>query len=127
MSVFENFWIKVITLLIISFMTIFNLAGTGEVKTETAQINGSLSCTDSLGRSVISADGESEKLVGVFYFLWQNQHGSNRIIDISETKVFIIDCSKKSMPKWVDMNSLSSYSLCPEELGVLAAFFTQLR
>lgn len=43
-----------------------------------------------------------------------------RIIDIAETKVFIIDCSRKSMPKWVDKSSLSSYSLCPEELGVLS-------
>ncbi|MBQ7102045.1 MAG: hypothetical protein IJN81_10435, partial [Clostridia bacterium] len=37
-------------------------------------------CTDELGRSVITA-GESEKLVGVFYFLWHSQHGSTRIID----------------------------------------------
>lgn len=43
-----------------------------------------------------------------------------RIIDIAETKVFIIDCSRKSMPKWVDKSSLYSYSLCPEELGVLS-------
>ncbi|MBE6782607.1 MAG: hypothetical protein E7536_01185 [Ruminococcaceae bacterium] len=84
MSKFEAFWIKIITSLLVSFMTIFNLAGTGEVKTETAQINGSFSCTDALGRGVTSADGESEKLVGVFYFLWHSQHGSNRIIDISE-------------------------------------------
>ncbi len=45
-----------------------------------ADINGSLACTDALGRSIVSA-GESEKLVGVFYFLWQGQHGSTRIID----------------------------------------------
>lgn len=42
-----------------------------------------------------------------------------RIIDISDTKAFIIDCSKKSMPKWVDLTSLSSYSLCAEELEKL--------
>ncbi len=42
-----------------------------------------------------------------------------RIIDISDTKVFVIDCNKNSMPKWIDLNLLSSYSLCPEELGVL--------
>lgn len=45
--------------------------------------NGSLACTDALGRSVVSA-GESEKIVGVFYFLWQGQHGSTRIIDNSK-------------------------------------------
>ncbi len=48
-----------------------------------ADINGSLACTDALGRSIVSA-GESEKLVGVFYFLWQGQHGSTRIIDNSK-------------------------------------------
>ena len=48
-----------------------------------ADVNGSLACTDALGRSVVSA-GESEKLVGVFYFLWQGQHGSTRIIDNSK-------------------------------------------
>ena len=42
-----------------------------------------------------------------------------RIIDMSDTKAFVIDCSKKAMPKWVDLTSLSSYSLCPEELQTL--------
>lgn len=42
-----------------------------------------------------------------------------RIIDITDTKAFIIDCNKKSMPKWVDLTSLSSYSLCAEELQTL--------
>jgi len=43
-----------------------------------------------------------------------------RIIDLTDTKAFVIDCGKKAMPKWVDKSSLSSYSLCPEELGVLS-------
>ena len=42
-----------------------------------------------------------------------------RIIDMSDTKAFVIDCSKKSMPKWVDLKLLSSYSLCAEELQTL--------
>ena len=42
-----------------------------------------------------------------------------RIIDITNTKAFVIDCSKKTMPKWVDLTSLSSYSLCAEELQTL--------
>ena len=42
-----------------------------------------------------------------------------RVIDITDTKAFVIDCSKKSMPKWVDLTSLSSYSLCAEELQTL--------
>ncbi|MBR3588354.1 MAG: hypothetical protein IKL16_02205, partial [Clostridia bacterium] len=84
MSKFEIFWVKVITSIIICFMTIFNLAGTGEKEEITANVNGSLSCTDSLGRSVASSYGDSEKLVGVFYFLWHGQHGSTRIIDNTE-------------------------------------------
>lgn len=42
-----------------------------------------------------------------------------RVIDTTDTKAFVIDCRKKSMPKWIDKSSLSSYSLCPEELDVL--------
>ena len=42
-----------------------------------------------------------------------------RIIDLTDTKAFVIDCSKKSMPKWIDLTSLSSYSLCAEELQTL--------
>lgn len=42
-----------------------------------------------------------------------------RIIDLTDTKAFVIDCSKKTMPKWVDKSSLSSYSLCSEELEML--------
>ena len=42
-----------------------------------------------------------------------------RVIDITDTKAFVIDCSKKSMPKWVDLCLLSSYSLCAEELQTL--------
>ena len=42
-----------------------------------------------------------------------------RIIDITNTKAFVIDCSKKTMPKWVDLTSLSSYSLFAEELQTL--------
>ena len=50
----------------------------------------------------------------------KNANSIYRIIDLTDTKAFVIDCSKKAMPKWVDKSSLSSYSLCPEELGVLS-------
>ncbi len=84
MSNFENFLIRRITAVILFFVTVINcISGIGTVTEKTAEINGSLICTDTLGRSVISA-GESEKLVGVFYFLWHGQHGSNRIIDNSK-------------------------------------------
>ncbi len=84
MSKFEIFWVKAITSLVLCFMTIFNLAGTGDFTEKKAEVNGSFSCTDALGRSVTSAYGESEKLVGVFYFLWNGQHGRDRIIDNSK-------------------------------------------
>jgi len=81
MSGFEMFIIRQITAVILFFMTLINIiTGVGTITEKPANINGSLACTDALGRSVVSA-GESEKLVGVFYFLWQGQHGSTRIID----------------------------------------------
>ncbi len=77
----ELFFVKKITAVILFFMTLINsVTGVGTIMEKPADVNGSLSCTDTLGRSIVSA-GESEKLVGVFYFLWQGQHGSTRIID----------------------------------------------
>lgn len=48
------------------------------------------------------------------------QNTTYRIIDISDKKAFVVDCNKKSVPKWIDLEMLSSSSLCPEELGVLS-------
>ncbi len=80
----ENFFIRAITAIWLAFMTLINcMTGVGNIETTPAQVNGSLVCTDSLGRNIVTA-GESEKLVGVFYFLWHGQHGSNRIIDNSK-------------------------------------------
>ncbi len=84
MSGFEMFLVRKVTAFILFFMTLINsVTGVGTIIEKPENINGSLVCTDALGRSVVSA-GESEKLVGVFYFLWQGQHGSNRIIDNSK-------------------------------------------
>ena len=84
MSGFEMFLVRSITAVMLFFMTLINsITGVGTIMEKPADINGSLVCTDALGRSVVSA-GESEKLVGVFYFLWQGQHGSTRIIDNSK-------------------------------------------
>ena len=44
---------------------------------------GSLAATDALGRQVVSA-GESEKKVGIFYFLWLGEHGGQGPYNISE-------------------------------------------
>lgn len=84
MSGFEMFLVRSITAVILFFMTLINsIMGVGTITEKPADVNGSLACTDALGRSVVSA-GESKKLVGVFYFLWQGQHGSTRIIDNSK-------------------------------------------
>ena len=48
------------------------------------------------------------------------QNTTYRILDISDKKVFVVDCNKKSVPKWLDLKILSSSSLCPEELGILS-------
>lgn len=80
----SNFFVKIITSIVLAFMTVLNLfTGAGKPEVNTVDINGSLVCTDALGRSVVTA-GESKKLVGVFYFLWHGQHGSTRIIDNSK-------------------------------------------
>ena len=42
-----------------------------------------------------------------------------RIIDIADTKAFVVDCKKKSMPKWLDMSSLQGYTFCSLDTGEL--------
>ncbi len=84
MSSFEVFFIHKITAIMLFFINLINsITGFGAITEKPTEINGSLVCTDALGRSVITAS-ESDKLVGVFYFLWHGQHGSNRIIDNSK-------------------------------------------
>ncbi len=81
MSGFEKFFVQKITAIILFFLSLISIiTGSGTVTEKSADVNGSLVCTDALGRSVVSA-GKSDKLVGVFYFVWQGQHGSTRIID----------------------------------------------
>lgn len=37
-----------------------------------------------------------------------------RVLDVSDTRAFIVNCNKQSMPKWVDIDSLSCFSVCSE-------------
>ena len=37
-----------------------------------------------------------------------------RILEEKEDKVFVIDCIKKTMPKWYDISFLSDYKRCPD-------------
>lgn len=39
-----------------------------------------------------------------------------RVLDIREEKALIIDCTQKSMPKWVDKSTLSDVICTEEEL-----------
>lgn len=53
------------------------------VRNSTVKENGSLAAVDALGRQVVSA-GESEKLVGMFYFIFNGNGGDNGPYDITE-------------------------------------------
>ena len=37
-----------------------------------------------------------------------------RILDIKDDKIFVIDCIKKTMPKWYDISFISGYEKCSE-------------
>lgn len=87
MSNFALFLLQKLTAAVLAFIAVFNcITGANKTVETTAAVNGSLVCTDALGRSVVSA-GESDKLVGVFYFLWQGQHGRNYLHDNSKIVV----------------------------------------
>ena len=38
-----------------------------------------------------------------------------RILDLQDNKVYIIDCIKRTMPKWIEIKYLSEYTDCTEE------------
>jgi len=59
----------------------WGLNGKGEIA---LNMNRSLGCVDSLGRDVLSSTGSSEKQVGIFYFLWQGEHGTDGPYDNSK-------------------------------------------
>ena len=48
----------------------------------------------------------------------KSQDATYRIIDITGDKAFVIDCNKKSVPKWVDISQLSP-SPCTDKLDEL--------
>ncbi len=43
-----------------------------------------------------------------------------RVLDIQGAKALIIDCVKKSVPKWVDIDSLSCYAPCSDDVFPLS-------
>ncbi|MBR5427499.1 MAG: hypothetical protein IK118_04065 [Clostridia bacterium] len=52
-------------------------------KNVTVADTGSLAATDALGRQAVSA-GESEKKVGIFYFLWNGEHSQSGPYDVTK-------------------------------------------
>lgn len=60
---------------------LFGWGGQGEVRMHK---NGSLACADALGREVVSSCGQTSRQVGVFYFLWQGEHGTGGPYDNSK-------------------------------------------
>lgn len=59
----------------------FGWGGQGEVR---MYKNGSLACADALGREVVSSCGQTSRQVGIFYFLWQGEHGTGGPYDNSK-------------------------------------------
>ena len=49
------------------------------------------------------------------------QYGNSilRVLENTGSKALVIDCCKRSMPKWVDTDLLTSYSPCADSLFVL--------
>ena len=78
------------------FRTVFPV---GAPKPVTATETGSLAATDALGRQTVSA-GESDKKVGIFYFLWLGEHGTGgpyNITEIAEAHPDAIESQEKWM------------------------------
>lgn len=48
--------------------------------------------------------------------LWKNGESIIRILDYAEDKVFVIDCIKRNMPKWVNKADIVEYTECAEQL-----------
>ena len=49
----------------------------------------------------------------------KHQNTVYRIIDITDEKAFVVDCNKKSVPKWIDLKLLSSSNICADGIGEL--------
>ena len=38
-----------------------------------------------------------------------------RVLAVEEDSILLIDCIKKTMPKWYGLDEISGYGICPEE------------
>ena len=85
-------------LFVLLFRSIFPVGSTLQ-KTPAAE-TGSMCATDALGRQVVTA-GESDKKVGIFYFLWLGEHGTNGPYNITEIAEAHPD-AVESQEKWME-------------------------
>lgn len=59
--------------------------------------------------------------------LLKNEDDILRVLDVKDEKALVMNCKRKTMPKWVDCASLSDYSACTkEEAGLLSVDFNSL-
>ena len=47
--------------------------------------------------------------------LWKSENSIVRVLEVQEGQAFVIDCVKRTMPKWIDMDSLSGYTNVTEQ------------
>lgn len=48
--------------------------------------------------------------------LLKHDNRSVRILDTQPNRIFVIDCIKRTMPVWVEIDFLKDYILCSEEI-----------
>ena len=93
------------------------------VRTETAAENGSLAAVDALGRSVVSA-GESEKQVGVFYFLWNGEETVSGPYDV--TKIIENDPEAfRSVERWTAAGGAADWGVFHHWSEPLFGYYVQ--
>ena len=38
-----------------------------------------------------------------------------RVLDVSQNEIFVINCTRKTMPQWCDLTTFSDYKACTED------------
>ena len=58
--------------------------------------------------------------------IFENKDSIIRVLNTDDNKALIIDCLKRTVPKWTDIDSLSNYKLIKEEILYQRANFPPL-
>lgn len=48
--------------------------------------------------------------------LWKNGGSIIRVLEFANAKVFVIDCIKRNMPRWIDETGMAGYVECTEQI-----------